>query len=151
MRKVLFTLFTVVLMVGFMACEDDGVDAKQDVFQCKVDGTEFKVEGVLAYGVKFSDTFNAYGVDADGNTMYISFANSLGEGTHTFNGQNTFALYVKEDGSSFDSRNNGGTGTATITEKTETSLKGTFSYKAPADSGSGVIDVTEGSFNVVFR
>lgn len=81
--------------------------------------------------------------------MYINFDKDLGEGTHSFN-SDTFALYVLESGASFDSRNSGGSGTTTITEKTDTTIKGTFSYTAPGDAG-GTVTVTDGSFNVVFR
>lgn len=126
-----------------------GTNPTNDTFYAKVDGVEFvedqiDVTEVISSG--FPDSYSIVGAKADGQTVGFRFSQSLGVGSYEFTGP--FGL----DLSSACLINNllytSDTGTLTITEKTSTRIKGTFSLTVSNFSTSQTKSITQGSFDV---
>lgn len=127
------------------------IEELQHFFSCKLDGADFEVNGFLAYGVDFDDTYNIYGVEEGVKSMYVAISRDLGVGTHQLD-ENSWALFSYDDGSGYSTHLDGGSGEVTITERTATTAKGTFAFKAVSfEDPNNVLTVTEGKFSVVFR
>jgi hypothetical protein len=160
MKTTILSLIAVVLLFSSCSKDADGVSASA-YFKCKIDGKAYSISGVGAYATNFSATnYNIYGTEAadtkitNPRTMYITIENSLGVGTHPIKGK-TLALFEDTDKSAYNTNFNNTLpekGTITITEKTATSAKGTFSFQAFTFTNPvKKIVVTEGEFSVLFR
>jgi hypothetical protein len=161
MKKLSLFLFLPVLCL-FLSCskDADGVSASA-YFKCKIDGKAYSISGVGAYATVFSATKNnIYGTEAadtkitNPRTMYLSLDNTLGVGTNPITVKSV-CLFEDIDKTAYNSNfNNTLTekGTITITEKTATNMKGTFSFQAFSFTNPvKKIVVTEGEFSVFFR
>ena len=167
MKNSMVSLLSVLMIaLTFVSCSKETVNGPDpDVldgndeffFICKVDGQLFKITGDLrAYGVNDDDSYSMYGNEWDGEnfgrTIYVSVDKNLGEGTHLFGGNNTFALISDPNGGAYATYWGAGSGQVTIEERTATMVRGTFSFKATnSEDESIVAEVTEGKFNVKFR
>jgi hypothetical protein len=161
MRKLnLLAILSLIFVFSFCSKATEEVSPTA-YFKCKIDGKAYSISGVGAYAVVFSATNNTiYGTESadtkitNPRTMYISLANTLGVGTHPITVK-TVCLFEDTDKKSYNSNfNNTLTekGTITISEKTTTSMKGTFSFQAFSFTNPiKKIVVTEGEFSVLFR
>ncbi len=159
--KTIHSVLILLVFSLFLSCsKKDSVDASA-YFKCKIDGKAYSISGVGAYAVVFSATKNTiYGTEAvdtkivNARTMYISVDNTLGIGTHPITVK-TVCLFEDTDKITYNSNfNNTLTekGTLTISEKTATSMKGTFSFQAFSFTNPvKKVVVTEGEFSVLFR
>ena len=126
-----------------------GTNTPTDFFSAKVDGTEFiedqiDVSEVIASG--FPDSYSIVGSKANGDNVGLRISKALGVGTYNFSGafnQNLTStclfnnlLYTSD------------TGALTITEKTTTRIKGTFSLTVSNFTTSQTKTITQGSFDV---
>ncbi len=154
-------IFFAVFSLGLLtfSCEKEKVTSQEEgadyFFTCKMDGKDYTIKGnTLAYGVKWDDSYSVYGVsNLNGdNVIYLNLKKELGIGTHQMTDSNNYGLVSLQDGTSWSTYWGAGTGSVTITEKTESVVKGTFSFTAyNADDESEKMTVTDGSFRVVFR
>ena len=126
-----------------------GTNPSGDLFFAKLDGSEFvenqiDVTEVIASG--FPDSYSIVGSKPDGQNIGFRFAKSLGVGTYNFNGpfDTNLSSACLLGGLLYTSD----TGVLTITEKTATRVKGTFSIVVSNFTTSQIRNITEGSFDV---
>ncbi len=123
------------------------VSATADTFYAKVDGTEFVDDEILTLEITAgSDTLIAIGAsNAADDSITIAVNSTYGTGTYPINPANvnqTQARYVV-GGVTKQAQS----GSITITEKTATRIKGTFSF---VTNGSPTANVTQGQFDVEY-
>jgi hypothetical protein len=83
--------------------------------------------------------------------MYISILSTYGVGTYTTDRKN-FMFFTDTDKVAYSTNYNSGTYTLTITEKSETAIKGTFSSVMKSFTNPiKTINITDGEFSVLFR
>jgi len=157
MKKQSFLFLLLAITCAFTACKKD--DNKvvetpgQSYFNYKVDGKEYKVSGILAYGTTFTDSYGIYGLSGDGNqeTCFISIPNGVGVGTHPFDTytRGNFTDLAKVD---YSSLWGAGSGSVTIDKIDAAHAEGSFQFTA-YDSATELKKktITEGKFNVLFR
>lgn len=131
-------------------------------FKCKIDGKVYSISGLGAYAVLFSNSNNntIYGTESgdtkitNPRTMYVSIPTTIGVGTHPITSK-IVCLFEDTDKTTYNSNFNNTLvekGTITISEKTATNIKGTFSFQAFSFTNPvKKIFVTEGEFSVLFR
>lgn len=160
MKKNIYLIIPLVFSLFLGCSKKDSVDASA-YFKCKIDGVSYSITGVGAYATVFSASQNnIYGTEAvdtkitNARTMYVSIESTLGVGTHPIKGK-TLALFENTDKTTYNTNYNNTLaekGTITISEKTATSMKGTFSFQAFTFTNPvKKIVVTEGEFSVLFR
>ncbi len=162
MKKLNYLLILILFCVISGCSKDtDGVSPSA-YFKCKIDGKSYSISGVGAYAVLFSNSSNntVYGTEAGDTkitsprTMYVSIPGTLGVGTHPITNK-IVCLFEDTDKSTYNSNFNNTLpekGTLTISEKTATNMKGTFSFQAFTFTNPvKKIVVTEGEFSVLFR
>ena len=142
------------LALTITSCKKDGnPDADSSYFKCKVDGKEYNVEGILAYGVHFGDENGIYGLTGNGDqeTCFFIIPLDATKGTYTFdtNNRGNFTDINKIDYSSLWGQ---GSGSVTIEEIDAVHAKGTFQFTAwDGDTETKTKTITDGKFNVAFR
>ena len=153
MKNVLLLLFTLMLVVP--SCKK-GNDSDGS-FSCKIDGTNFEVEGLGAYAVDFSTHFTIYGVsDINGNSsvdlMYLSLPLGSGPGTYTLDSSDKNGYYIDGTGNTYATLWGQGTGTITIDEIDASHVKGSFGFTPyNSDDETKKKAITDGQFDVLFR
>lgn len=133
-------------------------------FRCKIDGNQYQINNdVGAYATVFSSNIhNVYGTEQtdpsfkNARTMYISLNGDLGVGTHAISTQTKiFSLFEDADKNVYHTNFNNTLlqkGTLTITAKSPTEIKGTFSFTAfTLTNPVKKITVTDGEFAVKYR
>ncbi|MCB0641417.1 MAG: hypothetical protein KDC44_07240 [Phaeodactylibacter sp.] len=159
MRLMKMLLPVLVLGLTLASCkkaEDDLMDNKPTdewYFSCEINGDDYYVAGQYnAYVADFTDEFLIYGVDAAGNTLYISVAKGLAEGTYTMDDEQVFAYVIYADATTYATLVEGGSGTLTISKFDGTEAAGTFNFSAPNfDDPTDTAVITNGKFNAQFR
>jgi len=158
MSKFLILIFTSALL--FSSCAKDEESSSDNTsasfFQCKIDGTDYKITGDNnAYAKQTgSDLFVIYGSEdatkANFRNVYISLPKVPSVGKYDINtndiGSGSFFQSAKLYNSAFP----GGSGTLEITEKTETRVKGTFNFVGTTTT-SEQKNITDGSFDVAIK
>jgi hypothetical protein len=155
--KKLLLLIAICYMIISCASKDEAV-APSTFFKCIIDSKPYSISGSGAYATVFStEKNNVYGTEAadtkitNPRTMYISILSTYGIGTYKTDRANVI-YFVDSDKTSYNTNFNSGTYTLTITEKSATTMKGTFSCVAKSfTSPIKTINVTEGEFSVLFR
>lgn len=154
--KTMFPKTVIILLIAFMlnscSSNDDSVSelALQDSFlTAKIDGVDFSSETTtLLQDVDNSGSYGVLGVRlSDGNSISIILENIVSTGTFTTEGGNVEFSLAYED-VYFAATEDHGTGTITITENSDTYIKGTFSFisiKLIGDDGT-TKEITEGVF-----
>jgi len=126
-----------------------GSTTPTDFFSAKVDGTEFiedqiDVSEVIASG--YPDSYSIVGSKSNGDNVGLRISKALGVGTYNFSGA------FNQDLASTCLFNNllytSDTGALTISEKTATRIKGTFSLMVSNFTTSQIKTITQGSFDV---
>ena len=125
----------------------DQVDSG-DTFFAKVDGTEFVDVDLLVIelGINGQDFYSIGAQNAALNAITVSVRTNIGAGTYPITGNNaTDVVQVIYDFENVDYR--GISGNVTITEKTATRIKGTFSC---VTDGATPFTISEGTFDVSY-
>jgi hypothetical protein len=155
-----FFMALLAVSIGLASCNKDdddnpdpGNNNSNGTMTASVDGADFDatltVQGTLDNGV-----FVVAGNNGNAQQIQITLNGVSAAGTYQIGGSATnpnMGLYV--DGPSAEQSYTTivgvGSGTAEITELTDTSAKGTFSFNARNTAGD-VVNVTDGSFEVSF-
>ena len=120
-------------------------------FYCKIDGKDFAPDFAYATSV-IAGSYGIYGLSSvSDDLIYLNIPSNLGAGTHKID-DTTIKAYMTL-GKTTDleySTVHGGTGTLIISEKTNTGLKGTFSFTIINSKGAQRT-VSSGLFNVLFK
>jgi hypothetical protein len=122
-----------------------------DMFVAKVNGTDFNQNDLLAITTDFGGTeFISIGAaNAADNSLTVSVKSSLGPGTYSITGNvATDPVQISYALSSDDFGTIANAGTVTITEKTATRVKGTFSGVVVINAVT--YNITAGSFDVEY-
>ncbi|HLO54586.1 MAG TPA: DUF6252 family protein [Saprospiraceae bacterium] len=158
MSKLSILIFTSVLLFSSCVKDDESSsdNSSSSIFQCKIDGTDYKITGDNnAYAKQTgSDLFVIYGSEdatkANFRNIYISLPKVPSVGKYDINtndiGSGSFFQSAKLYNSAFP----GGSGKLEITEKTETRVKGTFNFIGTTTT-SEQKNITEGSFDVAIK
>jgi hypothetical protein len=123
-------------------------DQTGDTFFAKVNGTEFVDVDLLAVTIDINgQEFISIGAqNANLDAMTVSVRSSLGTGTYNITG-NTATDQVQAIYDFDDTNYNAVSGSVTITSKSATRIKGTFSF---VTNGASPFTVTEGAFDVEY-
>lgn len=170
-NKTILVLMAVVA-VSLTSCkkDDDGGDggggqAGSGQIVAKVNGSNFSsmelASRATLTGTGTSKTLILLGSDASGKGINIIMNNYDGVGTYEFSDSNVFlvATYVEanvsnpQNSQTWTAPYNGSgiIGEINISEKTDTSIKGTFNFTGKNVNGDNSLkNITEGSFNLNF-
>ena len=156
-----------ILSSAFLAtsCNDDdmsGGSDGDDLFTAKIDGTDYRAEGTNAYATLFSvdNTIAIYGTGTPGTEAYpllfVAFdENNTGDvGTYEMGlGKPVVGTYTNSAAEfTYGTASDQASGTLEITERTETRVKGTFSFTGVNLSDtSDRVEITDGSFDVTIQ
>lgn len=119
-----------------------------DTFFAKVNGSEFVEDDLLVVelGINGQDFYSIGAQNTALNSMTVSVRTNIGVGTYPITGNNaTDVVQIIYDFENVDYR--GVSGNVTITEKTATRLKGTFSC---VTDGATPFTISEGTFDVAY-
>ncbi|QMW01096.1 DUF6252 family protein [Spirosoma foliorum] len=151
------TLVTILFTLSVSSCSkksDDIAPAPtQDTvdFKVNVDGQAYTPDYAYALATfpGANGYFAIYGLDSKtSDVVALALPSTATEGTYLLSNVNIGILTInKEDFATV----NGGTGSITITKKTDKYMTGTFSFTAYDASGTKKRALTEGSFNVNIR
>lgn len=155
MKKSILAFLPVLIALVFSSCSknNEGPSEEEGYFvSYTMNGETVKAEGLYAYAVDWNDSYNVYGLTEGDITMYVAIDQSITEGTHAFNGETTFAIISRENGKSYSTLFAGGQGEVTVTERTATSVKGSFKFTAiETNDANEKLQVENGKFQVKFR
>ncbi len=157
-----------VMAVSLTSCKKDddgggGGGAGSGTVVAKVGGSNFKSMEMASIATETnaggSTTVSIQGSDASGKGIFIIINNFDGTGTYEFTDSNAFLVgtYVETNINNPQNsqtwtapyESSGVVGEVKISEKTDTKIKGTFSFKAKNVNGDQSIkNITDGSFNL---
>lgn len=152
----LLAILSILSITLFTGCskKNDNVDPDPATvvgFKVKVDGKVYAPDYAYALAsFPANDLYYAiYGLDSKtSDIVAIALPKSVKEGTFPINNVNfAMATFDKQDFSTI----NGGSGTITITKRTDTNIQGTFSFTAVDATGKLSRTLTDGNFNVNVR
>ncbi len=166
-KKSILVLMAVVA-VSLTSCKKDddgggGGSAGSGTVVAKVGGSNFKSMEIASTATETtaggSTTITIQGSDANGKGIFIYINNYDGIGTYEFSDSNVFvnATYVEANiNNPLDSKtwsapytDSGVVGEVSISEKTDTKIKGTFNFTAKNVNGDQSLkNITDGSFNL---
>ncbi len=154
--KTLKLLFAFTIILGLLSCSDSSDEdlglSGEGTLTAKVDGSNFEALSV-AVGATISNNVAAIqGSNSDGEYIRLNISNYNGVGTYTtgnsisnvssamYGSVNPVIAWV----STFDI----GSGTIEVTEETDTTIKGTFSFTGiNSDGNTTSKTITVGKFN----
>ena len=150
LKKISLLLFLSLLISCGNNDDDDLGVSGEGSLSAKVDGTKFTALSVAVAATTSNDVLAVQGSDASGIFIRINIMNYNGKGTYKTGDSpsNTSSMIygTVQPIASWASTFNIGNGTITVTEDTETAVKGTFSFTAVNDD-MGSKTITEGTFN----
>ena len=156
--------------VLFTSCKKDddgggGGAAGAGTVTAKVDGNNFTSMEIASTASQSTGgsttTITLQGSDASGKGLFIIINGFDGTGTYEFSDSNVFvtATYVEANVNnpqnsqtwSAPYQDSGVVGEVNVSEKTDTTIKGTFNFTAKNVNGDGsLVNITDGSFNLDF-
>lgn len=165
--KQLGTIAFLALALSFGSCSSDdgggstgGGSAAEGTITAKVDGKSIKTAEAASFAVQSSTFLQITGTTMNQEALGIIIYNFNGVGTYNvITGNDLGAIFTYSKININDPMNTSNTwyapldettgtsGTVTVTEITETNVKGTFSFKAINDQNT-YKDVKNGAFNV---
>lgn len=162
MRKLFFLMLTAFLMIQ---CGDDEViptpdnNSEDSFFNAKLDGVDFSATGIAAYALKdFDDpeTTNIYGTANLGQTGEIIILIRVDDSGELnmefqFDDENYWSSINEGDILYSSLPVVGGSGSVTITKRTDTEIAGSFSFISFNSEQTEMIEVTSGSFDVDYE
>ena len=150
-------LFLLLVCVSvFVSCSDAADDdlglSGEGTFTAKVDGADFASLKATVGASITSNTASIQGSNAGGEYIRISIMNYSGVGTYktgdAVNNTNIIQYGTVNPVAAWVSTFNLGTGTIEITEETNTTISGTFSFTGiNSSAGNSSKTVTEGKFS----
>jgi hypothetical protein len=168
--------FMLLVMVGSLvtltSCSGDddssgsGGGAASGTMTAKIDGANYSNTNNIGQAtlaqLPQGDNLIVQSSNSDGQSINLVIWNYNGPGTYDIDSSGTnpnTAIYTETDVDINNPQNstteawqapyqNSELGTITITEETDTNVKGEFSFKAKLSTGNSVINVTEGQFNL---
>ena len=168
--------FMLLVMVGSLlsltSCSGDddssgsGEGASSGTMTAKIDGANYANTNNIGQAtlaqLPQGDNLIVQSSNADGQSINLVIWNYTGPGTYDIDSSGTnpnTAIYTETDVDLNNPQNsttetwqapyqNSELGTITITEETDSNVKGEFMFKAKLSTGNSVIDVTEGQFNL---
>ncbi|TVZ51963.1 DUF6252 family protein [Dokdonia sp. Hel_I_53] len=150
-------LFLVMLfIIGCSSNDDDSTQiADRGEIVATIDGDTFAASGNSVGASLQSGVLNITASNTGADTISISINNFIGEGTFDLSGftvEGTGIYLPAGDNRFFNTENEGGEGSITITSYTESSglISGTFEFVAVRSNSSGaneIVTITSGSFN----
>ncbi|HET8839085.1 MAG TPA: DUF6252 family protein [Flavobacteriaceae bacterium] len=167
MYKTICMLFVAAAVLAGCSKDDDGGSggtAASGTVEAKVDGSNFTslemTSAASESNVGGASTITLQGSSTSGNAISIIINGYDGTGTYEFSDSNVFvnATYLEVDIDnpmnsqtwSAPYEDSGVVGEVQISEKTDTSIKGTFHFTAKNSSDNSLKEITEGSFNLDF-
>ena len=172
MKIIKNTLYLAVICLSlvFTGCSknnDDGggTTAGSGTLTAKVDGSNFSGD-VVALATEITaggvTTVRLQASDATGKAILILINAFNGVGTYEFSTASSIAhiaTYTEANISNPQATmswvapyaSSGLVGQVVVSEKTATTVKGTFNFKGKEQNGSSIKDITEGSYNLEFQ
>ena len=143
-------LLLISVMLGSCSSNDDSSDSGDSnyVLTAKVDGVNFSRDNVVVSALNSQTDF--YTILAVGDTSIgLTLSSPVSTGTFTASETTVFSYQQNVPFIVWGANADAGSGTITITENTDTYIKGTFSFTGfnPADNTSK--EVTEGVFKAL--
>lgn len=167
MKTIKHLSFALVLAVTTIlsSCSSDsnggGGNAAAGTIKAKAGNVNFTSMTQASYAMMQSGMLVIQGSDASGKAIQLMLMGVSEAGTYTISdtaGISVIGSYTEVNLSNFTSvtwaapyDGSGTVGTITISEITETTVKGTFSFTGKNQEGSDTKAVTNGSFNVNFQ
>lgn len=167
MKTIKHLSFAIVLAVTTIlsSCSSDsnggGGNAAAGTIKAKAGNVNFTSMTQASYAMMQSGMLVIQGSDASGKAIQLMLMGVSEAGTYTISdtaGISVIGSYTEVNLSTFDSTTwaapydgSGTVGTITISEITETTVKGTFSFTGKNQEGTDTKAVTNGSFNVNFQ
>lgn len=169
-NKTILVLMAVVA-ISLTSCKKDddggggGGQAGAGTIVAKVNGSSFSSMEIASRATLSTGggmtTLILQGSDASGKGIFITMNNYDGVGTYEFSDSNVFlvATYIETDISNPQNSKtwtapydgSGVVGEVNISEKTDTTIKGTFNFTGKNVNGDNSLrNITEGSFNLNF-
>lgn len=168
-KSILVTFLSFSFLMATSCKKDDdggsGGNAGSGTISAKVNGDSFTSMEIASTATLTTGgsttTVVLQGSDADGKGIFIIMNGFEGTGTYEFSDSNVFvtATYVEANVSnpqntqtwSAPYQNSGIVGEVNVSEKTDTTIKGTFNFTAKNVNGDGsLVSITDGSFNLDF-
>lgn len=136
-----------------------GGGAAAGTIKAKAGSTNFKSMTQASFAMRQGGMIIIQGSDASGKAIQLMITgNATGTYQISDSGISNIASYTEVNTSTFTSttwaapyENSGNVGSITITELTDTAVKGTFTFTGKNQSGADTKAVTNGSFNVNFQ
>jgi hypothetical protein len=152
MKKV--CLFALLMLSTFISCGDD--EGSGNFLEAKIDGKNYRAEGLLAYGSKSSGELVFYGVVGEGSTQQSLLVRvpSTAKAGDEFTDINVMRIdYTNNEQIYYTTwASDKATGKVTVTNINETSAAGTFEgVLYDSDTDSKKTTLTSGKFDVDFR
>ncbi|HIB36353.1 DUF6252 family protein [Mesonia sp.] len=164
MKKLLFLCMSIATLVSCSKDDDggNGGSAAAGTIEASVDGSSFASMEIATTAVEQdangATMIRVQGSNSDGEGMVLTIMGFEGTGTYEINGSGnllTNAIYTETDLSNpMDTQtwlapyDESVAGEIKVSEKTDTNIKGTFSFSGKNEEGGTVKEVTNGSFNV---
>ena len=145
-------LFFTLLLTTACGSEDDGTSGPSDhFFNCKIDGVDYRSEGILAYATSFADgELGVYGVQQDNTTIYLLLADGGSLGSYDLSTEDGNAFYIDAAGNASTTSDPNASGTVTVNSFDGSRISGEFSFTS-IDVNGAATAITEGSFSVELR
>lgn len=152
MKINLLTLASAFVLLLSSCQKDDVSTSDSTFFKAKVDGKQLQTTGVTAFATNDGDSYLITGVLGGQSSMYIKLNKTKGVGKHSIGDLQNFLFYTTDTGIGTRSDRTGATGEVTISEKSATTVKGTFKCTTKeSNTATKVYTITEGEFSVNFR
>ncbi|MEQ8713951.1 MAG: DUF6252 family protein [Cyclobacteriaceae bacterium] len=142
MKNLLFLFVAGVFLLSGCGSDDDSTPSGSFNVEAKIDGVDWSGAGNTVVTVAAGQTITAVGAGReDGSAFALTFMSGT---TGTYDLAN-FATYVDPARTVYTATS----GTITVTEFTESSISGTFSFSASNLAGAGSVEITQGKFTNV--
>lgn len=152
--KSFILLFTAILTLSCSSDDDNESDnptAGDGQISAQVDGSAFTSTSITTSASLSSNVLQLIGVNTNGDSITISIADFEGVGSFDTSGLTleATAIYLPSgDTTFFNTSNEGGEGTITISEFSDDDIiSGSFMFTATRPSTSESVSITNGSFS----
>ena len=154
-----FFMFASLALVSCGGDDDNGTTGSGEFVKAKVDGSNWSSSSsidVVSASNPMANVLTVQGSNNSGEVIQLSLMNYNGEGTYDVSSQiNGYAQYGTVNPIAFYNSAMGGAagGEVTITEVTETYVKGTFEFtgKRTEEGNNETVEVTNGEFKAEFQ
>lgn len=150
------SLKTIVILLFVSLFASCGKGDSDTSFKCKIDGTAYETDGLLAYGVKDDTNLIFYGVKGDGSNQQsiLVWIPATAKAGDTFTDKSDFRIdYTDGSQKTFSTHlSDKATGSVTLKSVSATTATGTFEAVIyDIDTHTTSKKITAGTFDIVFR